>query len=249
MGRRAYEEKARRAALRASQAVPALQPVPERRQSARIAAQDRAAEVQAELHEGGAMSSTDVCADVLMPCAGTDALDEPLDESAAPVLPSRSERRRFDTKAARKVVAGDEDRTRGSSGAAADERVHDEEVNLSHSGRVKKGATRLADVPMPSPGAASAVDQEVVSALRSMSSLSCGVHVREDDNPAKDSVYRKRDGKIIEKILAGGSLDSKCFTPSTIDETRCLARVWGGGRGDQCRLKPGVDELFLPQAS
>ena len=103
IGRRAYEEKARRAALRASEAVPALQPVPERRQSARMAAQDRAAEVQAELHEGGAMSSTDVCADVLMPCAGMDALDEPLDESAAPVLPSRSERRRFDTKAARKV--------------------------------------------------------------------------------------------------------------------------------------------------
>ena len=106
MSRKANQEKAKRAPLRAGSAVPALQPVPERRQFARIAAQDRAAEVQAELHEGGAVSSMDVCADVLRRCAGTDALDEPLDESAAPVLLSLSERRRFNTKAARKVVEG-----------------------------------------------------------------------------------------------------------------------------------------------
>ena len=30
----------------------------------------------------------------------------------------------------------------------------------------------------------------------------------------------------------------KRFTPAVIDERKCLARTFGGGRGDQCRLRP-----------
>ena len=115
---------------------------------------------------------------------------------------------------------------------------------MSRSGDVGEGVTGVADVSMPSAEGASAVDREVASGARGNSGSSRDIHVREADNPAQGSINRKRDKEIAERIIAEGTMNSECFTPATIDRSRCLGRVWGGGRGDQCRSKPCGQESY-----
>ena len=89
-----------------------------------------------------------------------------------------------------------------------------------------EAVTGFVDVSMPSAAGASAVDQEVASGAQGNSGSSRGIHVREADNPAQGAINRKRDKEIAERIIAEGTMNSECFTPATIDRSRCLGRVW-----------------------
>ena len=43
----------------------------------------------------------------------------------------------------------------------------------------------------------------------------------------------------------GGGLERwRQFTPETVDASKCMARVWNGGRGGQCRSKCVADSDF-----
>ena len=71
----------------------------------------------------------------------------------------------------------------------------------------------------------------------------------DDEGGGAGGRFRKGRGRAGRKALrsprrlqvAGADVPadaSKRFTPSVVDDSRCLARTWGGGRGGQCSKRP-----------
>merc|ERR1712216_552163 len=116
-------------------------------------------------------------------------------------------------------------------------------------GRIRRPAAKTESMANGAKAGRKTKSVDKIKAPKSMKMMK-----RPGSKLGKESTMRETDG--IRYVMENGKRcvpqadsksDWKDFTPTDIQKDVCMARIWGGGRGGQCKNSPEPDDDLCDQ--